>query len=176
MAEKRKSHSSSFTTINTILNTSLRFLKVLLNKRVPFKILLLSQIFNTLPRNYLAVKYSKQRFNRGKSDARILKIKEFTSFALSNKFSPSLNNTMVSKYFLTRLAFLFIHGFCQCKLLQSFLVARKYTILWLRWHYNASTEKRGRCGKSSQLLATFWSTTIKYFTFKLWLNAFNLSF
>ena len=71
MAEKRKSTSSSFTTINTILNTSLRFLKVLLNKRVPFKILLLLQIFNTLPRNYLAVKYSKQRLNRGKSVARM---------------------------------------------------------------------------------------------------------
>lgn len=116
MAEKRKSHSSSFTTINTILNTSLRFLKVLLNKRVPFKILLLSQIFNTLPRNYLAVKYSKQRFNRGKSDARILKIKEYASSALSNKFSPSLNKTMISKDFRITLASLFIHGLCQCKL------------------------------------------------------------
>ena len=64
---------SSFTTINMILNTSLCSLKVLLNKRVCLKILLLSQIFNTLPGNYLAV-ISKQRFNHGKFVTHIFKI------------------------------------------------------------------------------------------------------
>ena len=109
--EKEKSTSSSFTTIKIILNTSLRFLKVLLIKSFSFH-----KFFNTLLRNYLTVKYSKQRFNRGRSVARILKIKEHASSALSNKFSPSLNKTMVSKYFRITLAFLFIHGLCQCKL------------------------------------------------------------
>ena len=44
--------------VNIALDTSLRFLKVLLHGRARFKTFLLLQTFQTLPRNYLTIKCS----------------------------------------------------------------------------------------------------------------------
>ena len=48
------------------------------------------------------------------------KTKEFITSALLNIFSPFLNKSVVSEYFLTGFVLLFIHGFCRCKVLFQF--------------------------------------------------------
>ena len=48
------------------------------------------------------------------------KTKEFITSALLNIFSPFLNKSAVSEYFLTGFVLLFIHGFRRCKVLFQF--------------------------------------------------------
>lgn len=62
----------NFSTVNIVLNISVSFLKVLLNRKICFKSFSL-KTFPTLPRNFPAGKSSKQRFNHGESDVHIKK-------------------------------------------------------------------------------------------------------